>query len=162
MVECFPTLWEKEKLLVTSNFSFSCSVFKRLVLQTHENKGLFRKELIFAIVWDWDQSQILSSGKGFMESNKSKTNPRGNEDQDNTANLRLTQYGSSASQLKLPIVFQMRHETEVSCDGAITPSTLKNQVELSVDSPCIFALSPITTNRHLGASLRCVPVATIN
>ena len=26
------TLWEKEKLLVTSNFSFSHSVFKRLVL----------------------------------------------------------------------------------------------------------------------------------
>ena len=28
------TSWEKEKLLVTSNFSFSRSVFKRLVLQT--------------------------------------------------------------------------------------------------------------------------------
>ena len=30
------TLWEKEKLPVTSNFSFSHSVFKRLVLQTHK------------------------------------------------------------------------------------------------------------------------------
>ena len=28
------TLWEKEKLLVTSNFSFSNKVFKRLVRQT--------------------------------------------------------------------------------------------------------------------------------
>ena len=38
-------LWEKEKLLVTSNFSFSHSVFKRLVLQTLKNKGLFGKRL---------------------------------------------------------------------------------------------------------------------
>ena len=37
------TLWEKEKLLFTSNFFFSNSVFKRLVLQTHESKGLFGK-----------------------------------------------------------------------------------------------------------------------
>ena len=34
-----------EKLLVTSNFSFSHSVFKRLQLQTHKNQGLFRKGL---------------------------------------------------------------------------------------------------------------------
>ena len=40
------TLWEKEKLLVTSNFSFFHSVFKRLVLQTRENQGLFGKGLI--------------------------------------------------------------------------------------------------------------------
>ena len=33
-------LWEKEKLLVTSNFSFSLSVFKRLVLQGLSGKGL--------------------------------------------------------------------------------------------------------------------------
>ena len=31
------TLWEKEKLLIMSNFSFSHSVFKRLVLQTRKN-----------------------------------------------------------------------------------------------------------------------------
>ena len=37
--------WEKEKLLVTSNFSFSRSVFKRPVLQTHENQDLFGKGL---------------------------------------------------------------------------------------------------------------------
>ena len=39
------TLWEMEKLLVTSNFSFSHSVFKRLVLQTHKNQGWFGKGL---------------------------------------------------------------------------------------------------------------------
>ena len=38
-------LWEKEKLLVTSNFSFSHSVFKRLVLQTRKKHGLFGKGL---------------------------------------------------------------------------------------------------------------------
>ena len=35
--------WEKEKLLITSNFSLSYSVFKRLVLQTRKNQGLFGK-----------------------------------------------------------------------------------------------------------------------
>ena len=40
------TLWEKQKLLVTSNFSFSHSVFKLLVLQTRKNQGLFGKGLI--------------------------------------------------------------------------------------------------------------------
>ena len=44
------TLWEKEKLLVTSNFSFSHSVFKRLLPQTCENQGLFGKGLI--CLWD--------------------------------------------------------------------------------------------------------------
>ena len=49
MVESSPygqqTLLEKEKLLVMSNFSFSYSVFKRLVLQTRKNQGLFVKGL---------------------------------------------------------------------------------------------------------------------
>ena len=49
MAECCPkgqkTLGEKEKLLVTSNFSFSRCVFKRLVLQTRKNQGLFGKGL---------------------------------------------------------------------------------------------------------------------
>ena len=31
------TAWERQKLLVTSNFSFSCSVFKSLVLQTRND-----------------------------------------------------------------------------------------------------------------------------
>ena len=39
------TVWEKEKLLIMSNFSFSHTVFKRLELQTRKNKCLFGKEL---------------------------------------------------------------------------------------------------------------------
>ena len=34
------TIWENEKLLVESNFSFSHSVFKRPVLQTRKTPGL--------------------------------------------------------------------------------------------------------------------------
>ena len=41
----YKTLWEKEKLLVSSNFSFSHNVFKRLILQTRKNQGLFGKGL---------------------------------------------------------------------------------------------------------------------
>ena len=37
---------ETEKLLITNNFSFSHSVFKRLILQTRKNQGLFGKGLI--------------------------------------------------------------------------------------------------------------------
>ena len=40
-------MWEGEKLLVTSNFSISNSVLKRLVLQTCKNQGLFGNELKF-------------------------------------------------------------------------------------------------------------------
>ena len=39
------TLWEKEKLVVTSNFSFSHSVLKRLGLQTYIIQGFFGKGL---------------------------------------------------------------------------------------------------------------------
>ena len=39
------TLWKKEKLLVTSNFSFSHCVFKGPVLQTRKIQGLFGKGL---------------------------------------------------------------------------------------------------------------------
>ena len=35
----------KEKLIIMSSFSFSHSVFKTLVLQTHKNQGLFGKGL---------------------------------------------------------------------------------------------------------------------
>ena len=38
-------LWKKEKLLIMSNFSFSHSVFKRLVQQKSKNKGLFEKRV---------------------------------------------------------------------------------------------------------------------
>ena len=45
MAESYPnrkkTLWEKEKSLVMSNFSFSHGVFKGYVMQTPKNKGLF-------------------------------------------------------------------------------------------------------------------------
>ena len=39
------TLWEKGKMLVTSIFSFSHNVFKRLLFQGREKSGLFGKEL---------------------------------------------------------------------------------------------------------------------
>ena len=39
-------MWEKEKLFVMNNFSFSHIVFKRLALQTRKNQGLFGKGLI--------------------------------------------------------------------------------------------------------------------
>ena len=42
-------MWEKEKLLVTSNFSFSHIVFERHVLQTHKDQGLFWKGLTRAV-----------------------------------------------------------------------------------------------------------------
>ena len=38
--------FEKEKLLVACNFSFSYSVSKRLVLQIRKNQGLFGKGLL--------------------------------------------------------------------------------------------------------------------
>ena len=39
------TLWDKEKLLIMSNFSFCHCVFERRVLQTRKNQGLFGKGL---------------------------------------------------------------------------------------------------------------------
>ena len=39
------TLWEKEKLLVTSNFSFFHTVFKRFILQIRKNMGMLGKGL---------------------------------------------------------------------------------------------------------------------
>ena len=36
---------EKEKLLITSNFSFFISVFERIVMQARKNQGLFGKGL---------------------------------------------------------------------------------------------------------------------
>ena len=43
-------LGEKEKLLVMSNFSFFPRVFKRLVLQTRKNQGLFGKGLTAKVI----------------------------------------------------------------------------------------------------------------
>ena len=39
------TLWEGEKLLVTSNISFFHSVFKGPVMEIRKNQGLFGKRL---------------------------------------------------------------------------------------------------------------------
>ena len=38
-------LWQKEKLLVMSNFSFSHRVFRRLAQEIPKNQGLFGKVL---------------------------------------------------------------------------------------------------------------------
>ena len=54
----YKTLREKEKFLVTSNFSFSPSVFKRRVLQTRKNQGLFGKGLNSPLL---ERSDDLSS-----------------------------------------------------------------------------------------------------
>ena len=45
-------MWEKEKLLVMSSFSFSHIVFIRLALQTRKNKSLFGKGLNLAKMMD--------------------------------------------------------------------------------------------------------------
>ena len=63
----YKTLWEKEKLLVTSNFSFSYSVFKRLVLQTRKNQGLFGKGLSVRFVFKKVQNSV---GKGENANNQ--------------------------------------------------------------------------------------------
>ena len=43
-------MWEKQRLLIMSNFSFSNSVFERLILQTHTNQGLFGKGLKIVLI----------------------------------------------------------------------------------------------------------------
>ena len=52
---------KKEKLLITSNFSFSRNVFKRLVLQTRINQGLFGKGLNcpLQIAFDFKSTYLL-------------------------------------------------------------------------------------------------------
>ena len=58
------TLWEMEKLLVTSNFSFSLCVFKRLALQTRKNQGLFGKGLThYHTMPHFDALKLYSCGK---------------------------------------------------------------------------------------------------
>ena len=59
------TLWEKEKLLVTSNFSFTHSVFKRLVLQTCKNQGLFEKGLTVNT-----KSRVLKAFENIVETER--------------------------------------------------------------------------------------------
>ena len=57
------TLWEKEKVLIMSNFSFFYSVHKRLVLQARKNQGLFGKGLTD------DKILALSKLKAFADDN---------------------------------------------------------------------------------------------
>ena len=57
--------WEKEKLLFTSKFSFSHSIFKSLVLQTSKKDGLFGKGLtddrsILSIQYNQEISQLIN------------------------------------------------------------------------------------------------------
>ena len=63
MAESFPnrskTLWEKDKLLATSNFSFSHSAFKRSELQTRKSLGLFGKGLSVFIFPVLQQKEIV-------------------------------------------------------------------------------------------------------
>ena len=58
MAESYPdgekTLWEKEKLLITNNFSFSHSVFKRLVSQGHQKVSLCGNGLKDIDIFDAD------------------------------------------------------------------------------------------------------------
>ena len=87
-------------------------------------------------------------------------------------------FESSASQLKKKKNINCLSDETLTLGPVwrcYTPSTLKNQAELSVVSPCILALSTLTTYRLLGESLRWAtmfglwgshsdgqPVATIN
>ena len=52
--------WKNVKLLITSNFSFSQSVFKRLVLQTPKKQGLIGKLLRFTRM---RETQITASSR---------------------------------------------------------------------------------------------------
>ena len=68
MAESFPnewkTLWEKDKLLVTSNLSFSHSVFKRLALMLCKNQALFEKGLNdcqMTKLWKWKHLKTTNS-----------------------------------------------------------------------------------------------------
>ena len=67
MAKCLPngkkTLWEKEKLLITSNFSFPHSVLKRLVLETCKNQGLVGKGLNNDKTIDWFKLKAFRGDK---------------------------------------------------------------------------------------------------
>ena len=58
------TLWEEEKLLFTSNFSFFHSIFKRLMLQTRKNKGLLvSNSLPNDKIFDWSKFNAFADDK---------------------------------------------------------------------------------------------------
>ena len=66
------TLWEKEKLLATSNFSFSHGVFKGLVLQTRKNKGFSGKGLNMELVNKWQTTNLIFTimAKSYLKGQK--------------------------------------------------------------------------------------------
>ena len=60
-------MWEKEKLLISSNFFFSHSVFKRLVMQTHKNQGLFGKGLKHILAnTEISEDKLIIFSKNFL------------------------------------------------------------------------------------------------
>ena len=61
-------MWQKEKLLVTSNFSVSHSVFKRFILKTRKNQGLFGKGLSLNIVLHQLRSKFLQFVQSSLDS----------------------------------------------------------------------------------------------
>ena len=70
------TLWEKEKLLITSDFSFSHSVFKRLVLENIVRKEENAASSIFSFSHSVFKRLVLQTrknqglfGKGLMDNN---------------------------------------------------------------------------------------------
>ena len=52
-------LWEKEKLLVTRNFSFSHSIFIRLVMQTHKNHFFLKRLRLLFHARAWHSHDFL-------------------------------------------------------------------------------------------------------
>ena len=69
-MKLWKTLWEKEKLLVTSNFSFSHHVFLHYMTLIFHFKCTLKISLV--ICFNLDQSKILSPHKGLTHS---QTNP---------------------------------------------------------------------------------------
>ena len=82
MAESYPngkkTLWEKEKLLVTSNFSFFHSVFKRLVSRGCQKVSLCGNGLIFDLISDL-KPQLLKPYSCGVHSREVQRRPRNHE-----------------------------------------------------------------------------------
>ena len=61
------TLWKKEKLLVKSNFSFSHSVFKRLVQETHNSfQTILSSHNVFLSDLSLVRQNVTLCGNGLM------------------------------------------------------------------------------------------------
>ena len=79
------------KLFITSNFSFSRSVFKRPVLQTHKNQGLLGKGLIDDIQI-WDGFDILDLIIITFLNTPFWDHPKFKEEADNNLNVALKEF----------------------------------------------------------------------